>query len=333
MINESNHRKTTTEKEVSENKEECNTAEQLELKKSMEEIKKGEIRVYSNEELNRITRNYFNMDSETIDWKKTKPFFGIFSVKTLENRFTPNVYWHYINNQYFPIKLFSSNIDHLFNEANENFENIVRLNRSSLSVNDDLACFLAENNKKENLTVEQLIIKCENDLEKAIQKIALKESLLSERIQKTLDPTKATTHNLMPSSNPHTVQLTYTKNSLIELTKFANNLDDKDILKDSIYHSEIDAEYLEHRDKLLRKPIDFSLPKKCIQSSRKHVNTRSHTIFEVSEIRITPGFEASLPKIPYSYRYNCQVCGDNKSDHHNRLFTCSVTFNRIHIVM
>jgi hypothetical protein len=294
------------DKGLTENSEDGSLLEQFTTKKKLEEKKENETYTYT--EICRMTKGYFSIDWINEEMKYPKETVNGIEMKSIRDLFSSNVYWHYINNQYFPIDLFSSKFDSFLDAINERLMNSIALTKEPNHLNDDLVKFVFDNASNKQLNVDQLIDLSVTEMEVTVRKIKVIKEEITKRIKYLLHSNEFDGNSvLLSTGNVFTAQ---TIKGLL--------LDEHEILKDSIYHNQIDIEYLERREKTLKKQNTFSLPKKRIH----HVEGRA--------TRNCAGFEIPEMEAPVQSRFllynhmNCQVCVGEYEDPSNKLLCCSV---------
>jgi len=312
-------REVAVDKGLTQNSEDGSLLEHFSTKKKLEDKKENEIYTYS--EISRITKNFFSLDWVNEDVKYPKQTVNGIEMKSIRDLFSSNVYWHYINNQYFPINLFSSKFDSLIDETSKRLMDFIALHKDNDCFTNDLVKFVSANAKDKHLTVDQLINLSLTEKEVGTRKIKAIEGGITKHIQYLSYPNESDKFNrsnlLLSIDNVFAVQPI--KDS-IKATQILP-MDEQNILKDSIYHNPADIEYLERREKALKRQNTFSLLKKHTHYIEGRA-TRHCTTFEIPEMEIP-----LQPRFLLYNHMNCQVCIGEHTDPSNKLLSCSVSFH------
>ena len=180
--------------------------------------------------------------------------------------------------------------------------------------------YIDENEK--NMSVDQMIELSSKELENLTNNFNALKSRVENKITDSLNIAKAIDKDslkfTMEDISEHSIN-TYTKFELTELKRQSEVETDDFLLKNSVYLSEIDYEYIGKRMRKKQHMIDIKIgiQKRYLQKSEESLNTRSH---DRSSIRI--------PKLRTyrEFRNNtensiCQICNEENNE---KVLTCSV---------
>ena len=224
------------------------------------------------------------------------------------------MYWHYINNQYFPISLLTPENTHSFIELHEIGSSLL-----SRDLTDDWMKDILERESK-NLTVDKMIDLSESELLSNNLKVKNIQSIIEQRIHTATNPSGENVSKSDFSENP---QVNYTVENLRDIQKYVKSLNtEEEILRDSIYQNNTDRLYLELKEKSLKKQNNFSLRKKY-SSFDNLITTRYH-----GSIILNPPKNTIKPSILRTSD-NCQVCSEGHDNVGDRLLNCSVNVDCI----
>lgn len=303
-------REAAADKGLTENSEDGSLSEHFLTKRNLEETKEDGTYGYS--DINRITKEFFSLDWDSKDLKYMK-LSSTNSAKTdnLKELFTANVHWHYINNQYFPINLFSYKIDLFLDQIRSKLTDSINKQKDNYQ---NLLKFLADNPSTKSLTLDQLIDISPTEMETSCHRNKEMRIKIVDRVEDSFNCNNLATKNLL-----HAEDYILTSQTIKSFAKYTQTLNEEAILRDSIYHNGIDSEYLERKEKALRAEDKFGLPKKYAHYAKGR-STRSYSNFQISETEI--------PLEPKFLLYNhtaCQVCTEEHNNPSNRLLICSVS--------
>lgn len=306
-------REAAADKGLTENSEDGSLAEHFLINRNLEERKRGGIYGYS--DISRMTRDFFSSDWDSKDVKHLKlNLANNAETNNLRESFTPNVHWHYINNQYFPINLLSSKIDSLFDQIKSHLTDSINKQKDN---HHNLLKFVVDNPSTRSLTLDQVIDISSTEMEINSCRNEEARGEIVERVEDSLSCNKLVKENLLPSED-----CILTSQTIKSFSKYIQGLDEEDILRDSIYHNEIDSEYLERKERVLSSEDTFRLPKKYSQYAKGR-STRNYNTFQIPEIEIPPE-----PKFLLYNHAACQVCTGEHNNLSNKLLACSVNVKR-----
>ena len=296
-----------------------------------------------------------------------------FVLISVGEHFTPAVYWHYINTQYFPISVFASGkeinssmffgitqkLEAVLNEPKVDQDSLGSTKNSLLKPSDrecdDRTKSVDKNVEKEpsdNLTIDQIITRTEDELKTHQQNFDIVKSNISKRINDSLDIDKAVDANTLNLASgkleeyKENIYSTYTKASLQCLKEYAGmSQDDNDnIMRDSIYPNSVDCRYFECIERKLRKQgiAETHNPtvvrKKCSQTIKEGegaaVTTRSrdrglaHVLdanFHDAELNEMTAAPRKIVDQQIKKGIACQVCNEDFAETNNKVLSCCVS--------
>lgn len=171
----------------------------------------------------------------------------------------------------------------------------------------------------------------ERQMQSEAKRVKAIKSVLAQRMHDATDLSQASHQSLLLPESPRNPQLAYTLQNLQDISKHAQNLGDKEeIIRDSVYQSEIDREYLEQREKLLKRESNFSLPKKyaCLSEGIMATRNRDCGVLQIPENEVPVRPKLLLAR-NFAHSAVCQVCSEDHTGLANKLLSCSVTVRDI----